>query len=212
LSGLKSTGLPADFVYNVINLRESRAFRDKFKFNVLRFTYYEGITERNLNIGFDEARTLFSSWLADNEDKIEENLVNTDESTQKQNLDGLIFMLRIPFFGSQFMYFDTVFYVINTKKEHIRTVLAMDVGTFVGDYIRLSALFNEDPFINDVALQYDISSQVKENLLTFKAFEAPDYVKPNDSTEELAYKIVGLDISTVFTDIITESDITLSYY
>lgn len=121
-------------------------------------------------------------------------------------------MMRVPFFGSQFMYFDTVFFVINTKREHFYQVFEQDIGNFVGDYIRLSALFNEDPFINDVALQYDISSQVKENLTTFKSFEAPDYVKPNDSTEDLAYKIVGLDMTTIFTDIISESDVTLSYY
>lgn len=53
--------MPADFIYNIINLRESRSFRDKFKFNILRFTYFEGITERNLNVGFNDAREIFTS-------------------------------------------------------------------------------------------------------------------------------------------------------
>jgi len=204
--------MPADFAYNIINLRESRAFRDKFKFNILRFNYFEGITDRNLNIGFEEARDIFSSWREDNADKIVENIAHPDMTTQQNNLDGLIFMLRIPFFGSQFMYYDILFYVINIKKEIFRQIVVDDAGVFVGDFIRLSALFNEDPYINDVALQYDISSQVKENLLTFKAFEAPDYVKPTDSTEYLAYKIVGLDLNIVFNDIIVADDVTLSYY
>jgi len=42
-------------------MRDSKVFRDKMMFNVLRFTYVDGITDRHLNIKFDEAKTVFNS-------------------------------------------------------------------------------------------------------------------------------------------------------
>lgn len=213
LTNLRGASLPSDFVHNIINMRESKSFRDKFRFNLIRFTYYEGVIDQTLNIGFDEARSYFNSWRNSNQSKINTNIDSMDVSTQQENLDGLVFMVRIPFFGSELMYYDAVFYVVNIRSRHLTIVDNHDMGKFTGDFIRLSEVFNENPNINSLTLQYDISSQVKENLTTFQSFEAPNYAKPTDSTTSLGFKIVGatIDVSCPST-LIDETDITLSYY
>lgn len=50
--------IPPDFAQNVINIRNVKSFRDKFKFNIHKFTYFEGITNSTYNIGFDEAKSI----------------------------------------------------------------------------------------------------------------------------------------------------------
>lgn len=133
-------------------------------------------------------------------------------STQKNNLSGIVFMMRIPYFGSQFMYYDAVFYVLNIRNKNVYIPEIEDMGKFVGDFIRLGEIYSEDPEIQDAVIKYDISSQVKENLTTFKSFYAPTYATTPDETVVLGYKVLGVDVSIDMSDIIDTTDITLSYY
>lgn len=194
-------------------MRESKSFRDKFRFNIIRFSYYDGIIDQTLNTGFDTARTYFNNWRNINQSKINTNIDNMDEATQKNNMEGLVFMVRIPFFGSQLMYYDALFFVLNIRSRHLTIVNNHDVGEFAGGFIRLSEVFNENPSISNLTMQYDISSQVKENLTTFQSFEARNYAKPTDSTTSLGFKIVGARVNLAGPpSLIDTTDITLSYY
>lgn len=193
-------------------MSESKAFRDKFQFNVIRFTYYEGITDKTVAIGYEDAKSVFNAWRTANASAIQTNINDTDPDTQKNNMDGLLYMVRIPFFGSEWMYYDAVFFILNTCKRNVYIFENHDVAKFVGDYIRLSVLFDETPSIANNTIQYDISSQVKECLTTFQSFEAKNYSKTPDSTYSLGYKILDASTNIIFGDLLTESDVTVSYY
>ncbi len=119
-------------------------------------------------------------------------------------------MVRIPYFGSKYIVYDLIFYVINIRNDLVRIDYIDDMGTFIGGFIRLAATIKEDPYIQNTVLQYDISSQVKENLTTLQSLEAPDYIRPPDSSYALGYRIVHADTTVLMPDLIGPTDITIS--
>jgi len=121
-------------------------------------------------------------------------------------------MVRIPFFGSEWMYLDLVFFVLNIKNRTDYIFNSMPLKNFVGDFIHLSQVFKDTPSLQSLILQYDISSQVKENLLTFQTIEAREYgLNPTD-THAVGYKIVGSSLHIDMSNLIHSDDVTISYY
>jgi hypothetical protein len=110
------------------------------------------------------------------------------------------------------MYYDLLFYVSNIRQQTFTIMNITDMASFSGGFIRLSPSFNENPFLGNVGITYDVSSQVKESLTAYESLSAPDYIQSPDSTNALAFRIVGIDVTSLFPAILDVTDTTISYY
>jgi len=119
--------------------------------------------------------------------------------------------IRIPWFGSEWCIFDVITTILNINGYQTTVTDNQSLKEYVGQHIRSSGISNLTPYIEDVNINYDISSQIKENTYTFTTLVPTGYVPEPDNTTQYGYKIIHVDHSILFSDILDTTDFEISF-